>query len=295
MLRDLKPVGRVNVRNEKKPLRVIIARRFDRLTVDSARETIFTRIVDEDIKGVPDYGYFSLSAVTTSRVDNNDVVSMRVYSMSPSDHPNITRDYSEENRKFIENSKRLRRQLKKRRHQNMQHMLQYVGEAKNASKKLSAEKELDMKEAIQIIGEAHKRSQVTITASYLERFITESIDSAVSQALSKIEMAQQKYTDTQTSIDDLWQTLKNTLVDLATEERQQLAAIQEEVLKYAKSLNFSSINDGKVKDELKSEASNLKDSNTTNYLMIISMIEITLYVIFFLYMRQKTDNFKKRD
>jgi mannose-binding lectin 1 len=295
MLRDLKPVGRVNVRNEKKPLRVLISRRFDRLTVDSARNTIFERIVDEDVTGVPDYGYFSISAVTTRRVDNNDVVSMRVYSMSESDHPNKTRNYSEENRKFIENSKRIRRQLKKRRHQKMQSMLKYVEEAKNASKKLTAQEEIDMKEAIRVIDEAHKRSQVTITAEYLEQFITENVDSAVSQALAKIEMAQQKYQDTRQDIDELWSTLKRSLLDIAIEEKQQLAAIQEQVFEFAKSLNFSQINEGKVKNDLKSEASSLHDTSTTNYLMIISMVEITLYVIFFLYMRHKTDNFKKRD
>ena len=296
-LSKLKPVGKVRARDEKKPLRIQISRRFDRLTVDATKDTILERIVDEDIKGTPDYGYFTLSAVTTSeRVDNNDILSMRVYSMSPIDHPNKNHDFSTENRKFIENSKRERRKMKERRHKAMETVLKFLEESKKSNKKLNAKTDLDLKEAVKVIDEAYRRSLNTMTLDTLEQFIQETVDATVTTAQKKIELAQAKYSETQQDIDELWSSLKRQLVDLAIEEKEALQLIQQEVLEYAKHINFANtkINPDSTAD-LKKEAANLTDSNLTNILLIISLIEIVLYLIFFLYMRRKTDNFKKRD
>ena len=295
LLEDLKPVGKTRIRDPKKPMKLQITKRFDRLTVDATKDIVFERIVDEDVRGTPDYGYFTISAATNDRVDNNDVISMRVYSMSSVDHPNKTFDFSSVNKEYIEKNKKERREMKKRRHEDMPLSIKYLTQSKDSNKKLNARDSENLEDAISIVSEAYERSKQAITADQLERFIMEGVDAAVTQAINKIETAHQRYSDIRQDVDELWTSLKRELIDIAQEEKHTLAQIEEEIIKYAKSLNLSQHDTKSIKHNLKNEASTLSDAPSTNILMIISFIEITAYVIFFLYQRYKTDDFKKRD
>ena len=294
-LSPLKPVGSVRARDPSKPLRIQVSRKNGRLTVDSTKDVIFERIVDEDIEGIPDYGYFSISAATTSRTDNNNLLSFRVYSLSDVDHPNKTFDFSSYNKKLIENDVNRRREMKQRRRRNMPNIMKTYKEANESKYKLSAQNEQDLKNAIRILAEAISRSENSLTASDLGEFIVGSVNAVVEQAYAKIENAANQYQDTEAAIQEMWNFLNNQLINLAIEEAKSILVLKEEILTFARSLNISTIKTKDAHSGLKEAASNVGENQSTNILLIISMVEITAYVIFFLYKRYTTDNFKKYD
>ena len=104
----------------------------------------------------------------------------------------------------------------------------------------------------------HKRSRQTVTVDQLEHFIADGVDTAVQQALKKIELAHQHYSDTWQDIDDLWGSLKQDLLELEIEEKEALANIQEEFMSYTKEMNITSMKD--LKSVLKQEESNLSNN-----------------------------------
>ena len=294
-INNLKPIGHVKCRDQSKPLRIQITKKNGKITADTTKDVIFERILDESIEGIPDYGYFSVSAVTTSRTDNNNLVSFRVYSLSPLDHPNITYDFSSVNKKYIENDKARRREMKQRRRSKMQNMQKYLDESKFSDKKLNADKEQDMRDAIHILAEATRRSKKSMSESDLSEFIFNSVNAVVEQALSKVEAAARQYNETQNNIEDLWDFLNKQLVQLSIDEAKTMVEIRDELLSYAASLTVKSVDTKENREGLHKAASKIDESHSTNVLLIISMIEITLYVIFFLYKRYTTENFKKYD
>ena len=295
IINDLKPVGHVNCRDKSKPLRVKITRKGGMLTVDATKDVIFERIVNEKIDGTPDYGYFSVSAVTTSKTDNNNLMSFRVYSLSDVDHPNKTFDFSTTNKKYIENDKERRKEMKRRRRSKMQNMQKYLNEANESNKILNANTEQDMKDAIHILAEAIRRSKKSMSEGDLAEFILNSVNAIVEQALTKVESAARQYNETQNDIEDLWSFLNKQLVNLAIDEAKAMVDIRDELLSFAESFHVKSVDTKENREGLHKAASKIGEDNSTNVLLIISMIEITAYVIFFLYKRYTTENFKKYD
>ena len=291
----LKPVGKVRVRDEKTPLRVEISKNANSLTIDVFEKYEPKRIVDEDIIGLPEYGYFSFSALTSERVDNNDIVSFRVFNNSAIDHPNRTIDFATDNKIIIDMAKKTRRLKKAERFSAMKKVLQYYDECKNEGKKLNAQEELDLREAIRIIDEAFVRSHNTLTKDDLEQFLSQQVDSTVEKAHQKIELAQSKYSETKRDIDDLWANLKQQLIGMALEEKEMMMELKKDVLNYAKRLNLKDIDIENSEKKLNTETDHLSESQITNILLLICIVEFVVYVIFFLVMRKKTNNFKKRD
>ncbi|EAY11958.1 Legume-like lectin family protein [Trichomonas vaginalis G3] len=295
-LRSLKPVGKVRFRGEdRKPLRIQMSKRFDTLTVDATKDIVMERILTENVSDIPDYGYFSVSAVTLQNSDNNDLLSFRLYSMSPVDHPNKTFNYSAVNRKYIEDDVKERRELKRKRRLKMPLMGNFTQKLKELNATLNGKQNENLRDAIKIINEAYNRGLETITVQYLEEYIQRSIEQTIDSALSQIELAANQYSETQQDIDNLWSSLKSQLTEMAIEEKTSMATLQSEIILIAKQLNFSKIDPEKIQQNLNNESSYIDDGPHSHILLIISVIELVAYVIFFIYKRQKTNDFKKYD
>ncbi|EAY15303.1 Legume-like lectin family protein [Trichomonas vaginalis G3] len=294
---QLKPVGVVKaLSNTSAPMRLMISRRFDQLTIDATKDIILERILDVDVTEIPDYGYFSFSAQTSAvRSMQHDLLSMRVHSMSDCDHPNATFDYSSKNKKYIEDMVEIRRIHKRNRRANMPVSNQYNKLSKELNRLLDENPNSQIKDAISIIDEAASRMKSAETPQALGQFIIEKVNETIQQAVRKIEVAKSKYDETETDLDELWSSLKKQLLELAVETKISLENLEKEVLEAAKNLNLSTSNPIELKKSLKHEVEIVNEQHGFNILLFISVIEITAYVIFFLYKRHETHNFKKYD
>lgn len=296
MLKELVPIGKVNVRGEdRKPLRIQMSRKHGYITIESVKDGKTQTLINTNDDLLPDYGYFSISAVTGTKSDNNDLVAFRIYPISSLDHPNATFDYSTVNRKYIENAKKTRRELKKKRRNNMPKMTNYSKESNENDLKLNGQTKTDLHDAINIIDEAYNRGLETITLEHLDHYISDTVETSINKALSQIELAANRYTETQQDIDELWSSLRSQLLEIAIEERNTLEKIKQEVFELAKQMNLAKIDMNKVQQGLDSEVNQIDDGPKIMILMIISGIEIVAYVIFFIYKRSTTNNFKKYD
>lgn len=294
---NLKPVGKFpSIYESKKPLRLHISRRFNTLTIDATKDIILDRILTEDVKGVPDYGYFSISGHTGSfTASQHDLLSMRVYSMSEVNHPNATFDFAAKNKKYITDMVETRRIHKRNRRANMPVSNKYNKQSKDLDRTLEENPNYPIKDAISILDEAYLRGMSSMTPNALEKFIVDNIDTTVQEALRKIEVAQSKYDETQTDLDELWSSLKKQLLELAMEAKATMTKIQIEVNAIAKEMNLTTHNPDELKRKLKAEVETNVDNTGINWFMIISAIEITAYISWFLYKHTKTSGFKKYD
>ena len=290
---SLKPIGTLSLRDKKKNLRMHVTRRFDYLTVDASKDIIFHRIFEANISGSPDYGYFTVASLTSNKTDNNDLLAFRVYPMSPPDFPFTSIDHSSKNRKIIEDSVIARREMKKKRRENMLLMQKYSKEAMENQNILKNNSKTILTDSISIIDEAYKRGYESITLQSLSYFIENQIDSAINQAQNKIINAATKLEDTKQGISELWMYLRKELLALDIESKTFLQKLEKEITDYAKAIKVSHINFDDVKNGLKSHASSVADSFASRVLLIISIIELFAYLVFFFVKRSSFQNRKK--
>lgn len=294
---DYKPLGYVKLRNTTDPFRLRITKKAKTIKVDHATD-LGTGYYEECFhitnNSLLDYGYFTFSAITGSSLyyDNNDLFSIRTFALSKY-QKEFDDDISAKNRKVIEAALDVRRTMKQERRAKMINMLKYNEDATNHQNTISGGS-YDIKDAFKIIKEAHKRGTDTVTVTQLKSFINSYVETTITKAMKKIDMAFDKFDETKLDMNDLWGYLKTQLLDLSMETKQSLKALETECLSFAKSINLQDLNQTSLQQSVKIN-DNMNDSKISRILFYIMIIEVICYVAFFIYKRHKTHGFIKVD
>lgn len=294
---DYKPLGYVKLRNTTDPFRLRITKKAKTIKVDHATD-LGTGYYEECFhitnNSLLDYGYFTFSAITGSSLyyDNNDLFSIRTFALSKY-QKEFDDDISAKNRKVIEAALDVRRTMKQERRAKMVNMLKYNEDATNHQNTISGGS-YDIKDAFKIIKEAHKRGTDTVTVTQLKSFINSYVETTITKAMKKIDMAFDKFDETKLDMNDLWGYLKTQLLDLSMETKQSLKALETECLSFAKSINLQDLNQTSLQQSVKIN-DNMNDSKISRILFYIMIVEVICYVAFFIYKRHKTHGFIKVD
>ena len=286
-----KVVGRVQIRDDNKSLFIRIAKKDSEISIDAMNESMYVNIFTEKCDNIPDYGYFTITGLTTTkRADNNDIISFRLNPLSPVDHPQKDFDFSTENREIIQKKREEQKKMKKMRQEKMKALIKYLNHALSSEPKLNEKDNIDIKEAVKIIDETYKKNKDKMTHESLEHFIEEAVEATADAAEKKLNMAATKYKEAQQDIDDMWVSLKQQLSDIINEEKEAFQIIREEVLEFGKNIDFKN-----TKHSSETQIESNGDSNITFVLVIICLVEGALYFVFLVFKHRKSNHNKKND
>ncbi|OHS92753.1 Legume-like lectin family protein [Tritrichomonas foetus] len=304
----MKPVGHISLKNyheamknrnkdkkidhsnDVKKLTLHLTRAYGRIQLESSFDFSFDRIVTENSADTLKFGYFSIVGMTESKFDNIDLVSFRLNPLSDFDK-SLQDDFAAKNRQIIENRKRERFVSKRARRLKMPTTLKLLDYMNRTMENIG---EFTLKDGMRIITEMEKRLKSSVSVDDLSKFIEEKVEKTVEKAYAKIQLASQKFEESNTEISEMWANLRTQLLNLAVESAQDMKKIQNEVLEKAKKINIKTLDKKAVKESLTNEV-DVDDSLINRMLLVISIIEIVCYCFFFFIKHQETHGFKKRD
>ena len=295
---DFKPLGYVKLRNTTDPFKLRITKKGKTIKVDHSSDLgsgYYEECFHITNNTLLDYGYFTFSAITGSSLyyDNNDLYSIRTFALSSYNQKEFNYDISAKNRKVIEAALDVRRTMKQERRAKMINMLKYNEDATNHKNTINGGS-YDIKDAFKIIKEAQVRGMDTVSVQNLKTFIDSYVETTITKAMKKIDLAFDKFDETKLDMNDLWGYLKTQLLDLSMETKQSLKSLETECLTFAKSINLQDLNQTSFQQSVKI-TDNMSDSKISKMLFYIMVIEIICYVVFFIYKRHKTHGFIKVD
>ena len=247
---------------------------------------------DETFKNLPEHGYFTIMASTLEYADNNDLISFRFTENSAQTNKDLKEDTPYKNRLSLLLNKDTRRQKKQRRYTDMKTSMQYDQERKEKEHKLDGKK-YNFKDAFQMAKEASLRSLQTITIESLQDFIVSEIDKEFSKTIININLQMTRFNETKQDVEEIWLDLKNKLRDLTMKSRTDMAILGKELIEMAKKTTLPSATDEDL-DDINAIVQR-KSIFISFVLILVCVVEVILYIIWFLYKLKKTDHFKKAD
>ena len=276
------------------PLKVVLTRRLDFLTVSLFNGSIYRELFFVEIPGMIDNGYLSFVGKNSDKYYNNiDIKYVNVYPYSN----NITQmnvflmkdniNYSKTNKKRLESNYLRRKQNKEnRRRKIFPYVNKLIKELSNNSFVLNAEQRQNVSMAIELVNEAYNRAKETITLSQLSQFIEMGIDPMIDTAVKKVKMQSVKIEQLRNDLDFLYSDLNDKMMRLTKDAENEMKTIMVQMLVAAKDLNIDHLHEkeaGKLLDKAQVPVS---DSVVTLLIYSFCIIETVLYVIFFISKRK---------
>lgn len=169
-------------------------------------------------------------------------------------------------------------------------MEKYVDEMNRKNKKL-IDTETDRQDAFNLIWEAENRGANAATIDQLKLFIASNIVQAMSKAGNKVGLALEKFDETEADMNALWSYLRERMVQLAVDAREEMRKLEQESIEAAKKINLEQLRVGELC--LVNRAAGT--SRLTKGLIVIAVIEAVAYVTFFIVRHRKTKGFRKID
>jgi len=284
----IQPIGRVLVRSNEFIPKMVITKRGSSIELAfTSGERTFT--TETKFAHIIETGYFSFASMTTNYADNNDLHSIMVFPLSPLTNSHESVDFSAINRKILLDNVINRRVMKRRRRVNMQTSSSYYTDAISAQSKLGTDKKHMLNDSVKIISEIKSRAMVTITAESLKHFILPSVDRTIEKANSKVNLGNERFLETQSDFREVYIGLNNQLRALTNECISNMSLMTEEIVSLAHTLMKNEVHDSISPVPLD------ENVNNSNILIIICVVELILYLVFFVYKRRKTDHFRKAD
>ena len=269
-----------------------ITRQKSTISCDIYEGGTFKPLFQESIPRSPYFGYFTFTAETPKEYPSTcDLISFRTTPLSKYEPPQFDENLLNLNRKIIETDALRRRQEKKeRRKQEMPTMEKYVDEMNRKNKKL-IDTETDRQDAFNLIWEAENRGANAATIDQLKLFIASNIVQAMSKAGNKVGLALEKFDETEADMNALWSYLRERMVQLAVDAREEMRKLEQESIEAAKKINLEQLRVGELC--LVNRAAGT--SRLTKGLIVIAVIEAVAYVTFFIVRHRKTKGFRKID
>lgn len=284
--------GRIKVRNQDEPVRIIFKREDDQFSGFSHEGTKEVLLFNYQIKNLIKHGYFSIYALSGEKGDIHDLYSFMTYPREY-DMPEYSYDISYRNRKIIEENVLQRREMKEKRRAKMQVSGKYTADSIDHQRKLYGS-EGNIKDAFLEVNEAARRSQDTVTATDLKQFINQKVLPSIKKAAEKTEIEFIEFSNIQSHIKEIWENLQNQLRDLVFSTQREMKQMGDEVLGNAQKVSLGEMKVETVVTE--TEKKNKEQSNIVQKILIfIMIIELIGYITFFLIMKRKTHGFVKID
>jgi hypothetical protein len=155
-------------------------------------------------------------------------------------------------------------------------------------------RDVAFKDAFRLVEEAQERATEAVTIDHLKVWIHHYVTDTIGAAGKKVRDAIDRLEDAKGSTSDIWNFVREELMELAGDTKEALRVLAEESLEEARKTNIEKITPETFQDAVENEAA-AGTGLLTWVLAIISVLEGIAYVIFFCIKRQQTHGFKKVD
>lgn len=233
-------------------------------------------------KTLPQFGFFTISAITTENsTDNNDLIFLETIELSERTNV-VSPEISFRNRKLIENFVDTRRAKKVERRNLMEVTSKYRDYFEN-----NTSLSLNLSDALRITNELRDRAMLTMTASALQEFLDRRIASKLRPAYEKIKFANDNLESMRADIRDIWADLHVHLKSIADEIHREMYVVATESRSAAASINLNMTGIRRVREKIKATSMELSRQRVTRYLNLICVVEVVLFLGFFIYHHEK--------
>ena len=301
MPQNYKQIGYVPIHNFDNPLILNIKKNNSKLSITKIINNNKSRILmhEENCNDIIKSGYFTVSSITSKTNDNNDIIEIKTERL-PGNSIKLPNNLSKINRKKLESYVDERRKDKNRRRALQKTVLKYLEEIEKNNSTLKNSKKYNnqtqrLKDAFRMIHESQVRASSSISLEELLRFIDMMVDDKVVSAYEMFNDAFENFTKIKRDVNETWKDLKYKLSELSNQSKSLMNDVNEEVMKIYKNLTIFSNNPLNIIPELKKEAQKTADNYVTKILHLVALIELVLYIIFFIYQRTEKHGFKKND
>jgi hypothetical protein len=286
----------IRIRNSTDTIKLLITKYSRGVSVEYTTFARYVPLFRADFDTVqPDYGYFTVSAVTsTSLSDNVNVHAFHTRAHADVDYAHISEQLLKDNRKILESDAIKRREAKiARRNALLPTMFQYLATMEKYNNNLgSVNSVIDMRDAFAIVEEAAKRGMEAVTIDMLKVFINRYLQDTLAGAGKKVNLAMDRFDDARGEMTEMWQYLRSKLSDLAIETKVSLLEIANDAGRAARALQIDSVSPEVLQSKAVPEN---EGSGGGGVLVLIMALELVAYVIFFIVKHRKTGGFKKID
>ena len=263
----------------------------------------FALCTSQHIDNVINNGYFSLFSSTQELYDDHDLHGINVTLLSAYKEPENDNS-SIINRKYLDKYYQFRKKLKILRRSKMPMMMKYVNISKDNKYSIDSylgktklnETEIKslFKESFPIIKESIERAGSTVTALQIKKFFLPIIRAQLEKATAIIEVAENMLPDVRELLKDIWNECEISLTEIAANISIQMEHIENDATKYAKNLmGIDQYSSDVFISMIKNSYGDIGYSPISYVLATICAIELVAYVIFFIYQRKRTMDFKK--
>ena len=278
------------------PISIRITKQFDKITVESNNPVggdKWTPCFNETVQNMISEGYFSVASRSgENNTDDHEVYNISIETLSPMNRP-AEDNMNIVNRKYLDMVYFTRRQRKEKRRQNMKTVFTLVNETKDKNSRLDGNV-ISFKNAYVEISEAIRRLRMSFAYDDIEDFIKPELKVKVAYMMNVTETAISVREATKNAVKALWNNTADDLKKIAVEIKEDMEKAREEAINFTKTaLSTKKSQNYLIKKLNKKE--NIGNNQFNKVLSAICIIELTGYILFFLYQRFLTDKMKKLD
>jgi hypothetical protein len=288
--------SRVRIRNLTDTIKLLITKTPKHVSVEYTTFMRYIPLFSVDLEHeAPDYGYFTIFAVASAALsDNVNVHGIRTRPHGEVDYSHISAELIAENRKILESDALKRREAKRaRREALLPTTYQYLSLMEKSNNSLSrASTALNMRDAFCLVEEASKRGMEAVTIDMLKVFINRYLQQTLAGAGSKVSLAMDRFDDARGEMTEMWEYLRQQLMELAVETKARLQEIADQSVHAAKGMGIRPISQEAVPTLL---TPMFTRGSGGGVLIAIMVVELIAYVIFFAVKHRQTRGFKKVD
>lgn len=291
--KKLQPVGYASIRaNTKNNLKINLRKTGNKILLETTQGQVFQRLFEKEFENFPEFGYFSISASTGDSNDIHELNSFTLYQMSEVDQNHRIENIESVNHEIIEKSKATRRKMKRERRTKMPEITKYL-EMVNQSSKLSG-KQFDFNDALKLVYEMKTRADETITNNEFQEFFYQNLKNILDIVHRKINSEAENFEDVSNDISKLWIMLQSKLKNVEFLLTKEMDDFKKEMLSKVLLANIEKIQPDVLNGFVKTQKHEGK-TNLPIILLTICVVELIVYIIFFIYKRTQTNGFKKID
>ncbi|OHS94462.1 Legume-like lectin family protein [Tritrichomonas foetus] len=287
-----KPKQICKIKMQQKPFLFRITKRGTRITVDSSNDfENYTTCFDQNIKNLITKGYFSFFGSTTEQVNDHDLHGINIKLLSKYKEPENDTS-STYNRKLLDSFYLIRKKEKGARRSKMPKSFHFINKSKEKEYLLDKNPTDDIIDSFPIISESIQRAEYSISIYKIKKVFAPRIRMQLEKSTMMVDLAESLMPEVQDLLKDIWAEAELSLTEIAANISMEMEKIQNEATEYAKSLIRKEDDAQFLMNLIKGSTEEVNDFPSF-VLIIICGIELFAYIVFFVYQRKKTMNFKK--
>jgi hypothetical protein len=284
---DTEGVCSIATRSDASRVAIRVTRTGDKIgflyrTLDADyQDPDFFPCVDTVVSGLPDFGYFSFSAMTTKAAnDDHDLFRVYTESRSPKTAGNGT-DFSALNRKRFEN----------RRHQKFRKS----GAMPLTKSYLAGTNVTEFSDSLRLVNESLWRANRTVKKDLVDKVVNSSVLARIESLQKHLRVANLTFSELRPALDGIWKDFEKELLAVQADVREQMGTTKEDLIKYTKILVRGQEDTRGEKAAYREALREMTDPRMSVLMLVVCFVETLAFCTFFVRRLRRSRAIKKEE